>query len=432
MIPNRDVVILLVICFVTVFISFNLTNQVSVNRHHSVNTLLYESEVNFENIIEIEIKRNDLLLTFEQIGGVWWQQKPFEIRMSSPSMISIVKAVEGVKVLGEISSSSDSEVLGFGDEANYIMVSDGINKDVIFLGRKTLGGRAYAKYGNRKIVFIDQSLHRGVIDYDYRRWRDVRVFPEFSIDGNRVERIVDGNRLLIERNNGVWKMSEPVSTHIDYEMYSEWVGRIAAMRVGSFVFDEPTDLAMFGLHNPSATFSVTDRNGKQVRLWIGGRVSSVSQDRYVMHENNPVVFRMKWEELSKLFPLPEMFVDATGSAVSRFDVKQITIRSTGNEIKYVRDLERWVDINGVQANEEQIDALLTWLLEIKPPSISIGKYPRETEVATVTLDGYDLLPIDTVRIALDESGKWILENGDNVLRLHPSDAGKVLTPLLIN
>ena len=151
-----------------------------------------------------------------------------------------------------------------------------------------------------------------------------------------------------------------------------------------------------------------------------------------MHENNPVVFRMKWEELSKLFPLPEMFVDATGSAVSRFDVKQITIRSTGNEIKYVRDLERWVDINGVQANEEQIDALLTWLLEIKPPSISIGKYPRETEVATVTLDGYDLLPIDTVRIALDESGKWILENGDNVLRLHPSDAGKVLTPLLIN
>ena len=38
------------------------------------------------------------------------------------------------------------------------------------------------------------------------------------------------------------------------------------------------------------------------------------------------------------------------------------------------------------------------------------------------------MPLDTVRIALQEDGLWILENGDNVLRIHPEEAGEVLEP----
>jgi hypothetical protein len=67
-------------------------------------------------------------------------------------------------------------------------------------------------------------------------------------------------------------------------------------------------------------------------------------------------------------------------------------------------------------------------LETKPLSVAIAPYPRDQEVATITLVGYDSVPLDTVRIALDESGQWILENGDNVLRLHPTESGEVLAP----
>jgi hypothetical protein len=34
--------------------------------------------------------------------------------------------------------------------------------------------------------------------------------------------------------------------------------------------------------------------------------------------------------------------------------------------------------------------------------------------------------MDTVRVAQQEDGFWILDNGENVLRLHPADAGEVL------
>ena len=149
-----------------------------------------------------------------------------------------------------------------------------------------------------------------------------------------------------------------------------------------------------------------------------------------MIENKPVVFSMEWDALSQLLPLPEIFVDARGSSISRFDVKQVTIRSNGNEAKVKRDLERWVDGNGVQVDVDNIDALMTWILETKPPKVSFGTYPLQDEIATITLDGYDLLPLDTVRIAQLKDGTLILENGDNVLRIHPEQAGTVLAPFI--
>ena len=46
----------------------------------------------------------------------------------------------------------------------------------------------------------------------------------------------------------------------------------------------------------------------------------------------------------------------------------------------------------------------------------------------VTLFGFDTRPLDTIRIARDpETGKWALENGDNVLRVFPASLQPRLT-----
>ena len=82
-------------------------------------------------------------------------------------------------------------------------------------------------------------------------------------------------------------------------------------------------------------------------------------------------------------------------------------------------------------NIDDVDALLTWVLDSIPPRVVIAQYPRDVEIATITLEGYDLLPLDSVRIARDpESGGLILENGDNVLRLHPAESLTVLSPFI--
>jgi len=81
-------------------------------------------------------------------------------------------------------------------------------------------------------------------------------------------------------------------------------------------------------------------------------------------------------------------------------------------------------------NKHEEGFVLVVSLLILAVSIAIGPYPRSLQVATITFEGYDRMPMDTVRIAKQEDGQWILDNGENVLRLHPIDAGKVLLPFV--
>ena len=56
-------------------------------------------------------------------------------------------------------------------------------------------------------------------------------------------------------------------------------------------------------------------------------------------------------------------------------------------------------------------------------------YPRDSQVATITMYGFDARPLDTVRVARDpETGAWALDNGDDVLRIFPAETTIPLTP----
>ena len=424
MIQLRDRIVLFVITVASLVLAISVQTTTVQTNGNEVVALVDDSLLHFDAIKSISIQRDSMLLEFEKKDGAWMQVAPFRLRMDPTSMRALIESVQGLQIIGALSEEPSDEVIGVAEGANFIELSDGTRTVRVILGRKTLGGRAYAKINGGVPVLIGQSLHRRAIDMDYRLWRDIRLFPDFAIDGERIERNANGDRLLIERIDGRWKMRDPVSARVNQTMLTEWVGTLAAARVGRYVVDEPDDLAMFGLDTPTATFSTTDRKGNVHALWIDGRVSAGSQDRYVMLAGKPVVFRMTMDALSQLFPVPEMFVESMGSAVSKFDVKQVIIRIDDRETKFSRKIERWVDVQGIQADGAAIESLLRWILETNPLSVAIAPYPRDQEVATITLVGYDSLPLDTVRIALDESGQWILENGDNVLRLHPSESGE--------
>lgn len=432
MIKTRDTIILAIVAGVSLLISLSTHSSSKSTDEYRVKTLLRDVSIHFDTIEKIDIHRNGLRLVFEKVDGLWWQKVPFSMRMNHTSMLALIETAQGVQVLGELTEDQPRDGLGLGEAANTIGFSDGTSIISIRLGRKTLGGRAYASVGNDNVVLIDQSLHNRAVEMDHRFWRHTHLFPDFSIDDVRIEREVDGDRLLLVRKSGKWEMREPVSSRVEQDVLREWVGELAAARVGSFVVDEPADFNMFGLDSPSAIFEIVDRHGNAHKILIGGRVSAGSQDRYMMLAGQPAVFTMKWKTVSQLFPMPELLIDSTGSGTSRFDAKQVTIRSNSREIILQRDLDRWIQIpsDGTPVNSTEVDELLNWVLDSKALSIAIGPYPIESEIATVIFTGYDLFPIDAVRIAKTSEGEWILENGDNVLRRHPPESGEVLTPFI--
>jgi len=433
MIRNRDILILLFVAMVSSSFAIIVHDGEAKQEKQAIRLLAQNAPIHFDAIQSITLQKNGKVYEFENRDLEWWMSSPFEIRMDSYSMSALIRAVQGSQVIGALTSGANRDVIGLGEQSDTLSMSDGKEVFTIRLGKKTLGGRAYAQIGDEEPVIIDQSLHRRAIDMDYRLWRDLRFFPDFAIDGNRIERVVNMNHLVLDRTSGRWEMIQPVTARVNQEVLLEWIGKLASIRVGSFVIDAPTDLALFGLDNPVASFSVRNQTGVTHELLIGGRVSAGSQDRYVMMAGRPIVDKMKWEALSELFLQTELLVDATGSAVSRFDIKHITIRSNGEEVTIQRRLAQWVNDNGVRVNLDDVDALLTWLLDSKPPRVVIAQYPRDVELATVTLEGYDLLPLDTVRIARDpDRDGLILENGDNVLRLHPGESLLLLQPFIAN
>ena len=429
MIHRRDYFILLFVTTISVIVALLLNQEPSNPIQNHSETLLAITALQANNINRIELTRDGKTYKYEKEGVVWKQIDPFILSMDSASMRAIINAAMSIRILSD-SLDASKESLGFSTQ-NSISFSDGINESVIFLGRKTLGGRAYAMLENEIPIVVSHELHLIALEMDYKLWRDVRVFPNFAIDGSQISRKVKDERMVLLRENGIWTMQEPVPTRVNQRLLTEWVGKIAAAQVTAFVADYPEDLSLFGLQFPSAQFTVQSADDNQQTLLIGSRVAAGTQDRYVMFKNQPMVFSMKWEMLSQLFPLSEILIDSTGSGISKFDIKRITIRTSQMSYQCERNLDRWEVIDdGPMVDSESISLLLNWLLDSQALSVTISQYPIQSEVATITFEGYDGMLLDTVRIATNGEGNWILENGDNVLRIHPPESGEILQVLI--
>jgi len=426
--------ILILVLVAVILSSFSMWQRAfSVqSKQNKIVRLLHEDSIDFTSIVKITLVRRDETVLFERIEGIWWQTEPFVCKMDTPSMVKLVERAQGLLQLGVIEGDVSKETLGLGKHSNSLTLATENKTISLSLGRMALGGRAYAAVDDGRPVMVSQSLHRLAIESDHRYWRDIRIFPMMSVDTQRIERRIDDDVLVLESRSGKWMIKEPVSARVHQEALVEWIGRLASVKLGSYIVDEPKDLSLFSLLSPRASLAVTSSNGETATILIGGRVSAGSQNRYVKLKNTPMVFSMNWEVLSQLFPTVEVIASPTGSGVSPFDVKRIRIATKESETILRRELETWVDeTRGDKlVDVEQVRALLGWVLEAHPSSVAIGPYPRKLQSATVTLEGYDRMPMDTVRIAKQVDGNLILDNGENVLRLHPPDAGEVLDPFI--
>ena len=428
MIRASQLTVLVSVAVLVSGVSAWLRNSVTVKPQDEAVPILQHVAIAFNDVNRIELQRADERLLFERTDGIWWQTQPFACRMDTSSMVALVERVQGLLLLGDVSGEVSKEAIGLGQGAHSLSLATTTNKITIHLGRLMLGGRAYASVDDGVPVVVSQSLHRLAVETDHRYWRDIRLFPDMAVDIQRIERRIDNDTLVIDQSSGKWMIREPVSARVHEAALVEWIGRLASLKLGSFVVDEPEDLALFSLLSPRASIAVTNSAGDTRMLLIGGRVSAGSQDRYVKLNDTPMVFRMRWDALSQLFPSTEIIAAPTGSGVSLFDVKRIRIAIKNGETILRRELEAWVDeTRGDRVvDQAEVRQLLEWLLESHPTSVAIGPYPRELQVATITFEGYDRMPMDTVRIAVQDDGNWILDNGEHVLRLHPAEAGKVL------
>jgi hypothetical protein len=388
-------------------------------------------------------RRGDPKLVFVRRADGWTQTEPFAHPMDPFSIRRLAALAGQVEVVKRL-APGDLEGVDLGLQPPRAMVTYEWPHGTLglHLGRRAVAGRSYLKVaGEPDVLVVRGELHDRAVQMDPKGWRDRTIFPGVSPDADQIT-IDDGTtRTVLRRERRQWTMSEPVRTRVDDLALGELLSALGRAVSGGFILDEPQDLSGFGLDEPAGTVTVVSsravggdgeprREARTRRLLVGARMGVGSEDRFGMVEGRPVVVRLPEAVLLAFFRPVVTLIDPTASGVLAANVKSIVVRGPDGEVRLGRDLERWVvPDDGVEVKREIVKRLLEVLTERRSDRIDVMTYPRDHQVATITMHGFDARPLDTVRVARDpETGAWALDNGDDVLRIFPAETTIPLTP----
>jgi hypothetical protein len=401
--------------------------------------LIATGELVIDDVTAIGLARRDgETLRFERAGDAWQQVEPITHPMDPFSIRQLIVQATEAQVLSEVNleqsvQTVSAATLGLDPPLAVLTFETPGGRTTINLGRRGLGGRAYAQLAaDDAVLVIKSDLHDRATAMDPREWRDRRLFSNVSVDAERIAFSAGNTQLELRRDGTQWTMAQPTATRADALMIEEYVANLAKAQVSGFILDTPESLERFGLGPGVAVLEVNaGGEGPMQRLHLGLQIGASTGDRFAMLEGRPTVVRMNQATVQALFPAPETLVDPTGSGVQPADVKTITIRTAESELVLQRDFEKWraTSHDGREISAALVEELLRQMTELRAPRVSIEPYPLEKQFATITFAGFGDKPLDTVRIVKDEAtGQWGLENGDNVLRVFPASMKLRLAP----
>ena len=380
------------------------------------------------NLVDrIEVQReDDEVLVFGREDGQWWLVEPFRHRMRNAAMVSLVEGGLATQVVDKLDGVDASNLSRFelAPPRGSISYQWEGGEMSIDLGRSGIGGRSYMRLGGAgPVLVVNDVLQQRLLGVDPVQWRDRTLFPGMNIEIDRIERIVGDNHVVLERDGRAWNFKSPIQSRIDEEAMGNFVINLARAEWGDVLLDQPESAASFGLDPPAARLLITGKD-LQRTLLIGNQLGGDTLARAGMIEGIPVVVKLDEETVGTIFPNPTELLDYRASGIHPADVKSIEIVGLGGEFRLERSLDHWIspDNDGREVPTQLVEELLNALTTLRATELEVRDvYPVELERARVTLLGFDGSPIDTVRLLREEvdSGRWGMENGDRVIRIHP-------------
>lgn len=405
--------------------------------------------IDSERVDEIVLEREGVVNRFVRKGQGWQQLEPVAHAIDGWSMRQLIsKALKAESVrsidLSALAAEARSKSLveaGLAPAAGKLELIESADasgqrrKLVIELGRRSLAGRAYARASTAAedsaktgYAVIDGALHEFALGRDPREFRRRELFVDLG-DVDRLAFRAGESELVVVKDVRGYRIASPVQARADRVQVEELLDALRRAKSAGFVSDRPVELSAYGLGPAMASLEL-GADGVTRTLLVGDAVSLGAQDRFGLIDGTSTVVRIPAEVLATIVPRLDRIVDAVATGVRARDVGGIEIASGMRRISLRRESDGWSSTVGEQGGgdsqagtveRDRVDGLLKALSETRAQAIELAAFPSAESIATVTLLGFGGEPLDTVRIARREAdSKWILENGDGVLRLHGS------------
>jgi hypothetical protein len=220
------------------------------------------------------LERGDRKVTFAKVNGTWKVTDPVQADAEQADLEDFVAK------LGQL--RADEVVAGKGDAAKYGLdkpearwtLSDG-GKDVLALvvGKKD-GPRAYATTAGGELVGLLSPEMTAKALGEYRRRKAWDGVDALQVEA--VEVAKGGSKFRLEKEGVAWADPAKPKDPIDVRAVNELLGTLAGLRVERYAIDRDADPKLFGLEEPEATITVTQRDGMKRTLQIGGAVGGTN------------------------------------------------------------------------------------------------------------------------------------------------------------
>lgn len=405
------------------------TESATVARDMTTRPLLDRTDLPRDGVTEVSIIDADGAgNTYVREADGWWMIDPYRHRVRTEAIQHLFDAMMLTVEVDSIDDADEALLDRYAlqpPRASVLWSTDeGSRSHRIDLGRTGIGGRGYVRMDSGdQVHVVTGPLHERIFGQDQVQWRDRALFPGMDIEVDRITRVIDGSAIVFERSGRTWTMTEPIATRVDADAMAEHVMKLAGVDWSDVFVEQPEDWTGFGLEPPQATVHI-DRGPERRTLLIGSRMGGDTQDRFAQIEGVPVVLRISGETVASVLSDASSLIDHTGSGTLPSDVKRVVIETPDETVVLERSLDVWraPEHGDREVSSTTVEQLLEALTTLRATEVELkDAYPAELERARVTLHGFDSRPMDTIRLLREtgETGRWGMENGDRVIRIHP-------------
>lgn len=356
----KSLIVLIAVIFVGFFVYFKVYRaELTKKQYRAQEGKLVQFDL--DTIKKFTLVRPDSSVTFERgVGRIWNITAPIKAEAYGKELYGLFESLSQSDILYDVDQKpKDLKPYGL-DRPQYYMAMeyDDAKPDTLFIGNDTpTRDMSYMKFSSGRKVFAVNKFLTDMMKKPVKSYRSRTVLNVIADDVHGIE-IFRGNddseRIRMSYNGVVWMMEHPWELNGNEKSIDELLKKFSEAKKVTLVDEKPTDLAKYGLDQPSVVIDLQVSYGMPNKmLLIGNRLTEKGKKHlwYAKQFDADLVFTVEKSFVNLVNRPLEWFVDSNPLRFNRNIVNKILLQTDKQTVVFTMNTEgKWSVISPVDRN----------------------------------------------------------------------------------
>lgn len=320
-----------------------------------------------DDITKLELSNTNGVIVVEKAGDKWEMKKPFEVPASKSDVESILSELEFLDAERTLTPKELKETGA--TPANYGLDKPRAEASITVKGvvhtlklgnDSEIGGNLYAMLAGKETVHV---LGKSVFDRLNKRVDDLRdrtVIDFAKSDLSKLE-IKSGNRqieLTQTPESGdtpaAWRITRPINARASKDKVEGIADKLAALRVDTFVTEDPKDLKRYGLDEPAQEVSLFTKGSDGAKIvQFGSSPTNDTTKVYAKRKSLNSVYTVSNDILTNLVVQVNDLRDRALAEFETDQVQAVEVVAGGQTFQIEKQTNDWEIVAPAKSKAEQ-------------------------------------------------------------------------------